>query len=339
MGREVQIVSIGLFARFNACAHSCQYCNMGKKRIARLSQSRFARLVERFAEWRDRERPDLRMAIGTGYSDESDAEGMRTAKRLRQRVGGDSDRMHLGGLKMRTDQDHRAWFQERYDAGLRFANASYAGTFEVHDGWNKRTGDFQHLLTLQTIAAETGMDIGQYLFVARNTLTRLEPLLDCLEDLPKQATERRLVAFGYIGWGRRLEEQRISEEHRNALPDRLRALLVNEEEWKSEREWSGRQNEMDGPARHMLRVEIDDSSIDRLEAMDCGTIVEDLMRRTTAAYSVLPTWEELRERWADPTSTRIYAGRQDMERKWLDSYFSDNPAPPDLHLTHLSMQH
>jgi hypothetical protein len=336
MARTVAFSSIAIFTRLSACAHNCRYCCMGsKKSVVHFPLSRFAQLVERFALWRDRERPDLRLAIGPRYSEEADLNTMRELKRLGGILKRFTGRMHLGGLKIRSEQAYREWFQERYDLGWRFANASYAGTFEIHDGWNKRKGDFQHLLMLQTIAAETGYDLGQYMFVARNTLSRLGPLLDFLNVLPKAPTERSLIAFGYIGSARDVEDQRIGEQHRDALLDRFRPLMRDVDDWRSEREWIRSDVDTDHKSEYMLHLEADETTIEKLEAMDCGEIVDDLMRRTTMAYGQLPTWNELRDRCGDPAGTLVYAGRDDMERKWLDDYFSSMAMPVDLHLTHL----
>ncbi len=312
---------------------------MGKKRLVRFPLERYSVLVERLATWRDRHRPDLLLAIGTRYSEENDDVTMREILRLRRLVGTDTGRMHLGGLRLGTEEHYRRWFAERYRLGWRFANASFAGIFDTHDAWNRRPGDFTHLLMLQKVAAETGMNLGQYLFVARDTIPQLEALLDHLDALPVPAAERQLIVFGYLGWARREEAARIDEHDRDFIPERLRAF-AEIDEWRSEREWA-RSNASDGAQTgRMAQLEVDDSTIDVLENMSSDDIVEDLFRRTEAAYRHLPEWEELCDRHGDLTGLRIYASRADIERKWLDKYVqSTGRTVPDLHLTHLTSQY
>lgn len=336
MTRKVEIGSLALYIHLNACAHSCRYCNMAEKKLDNVPRERFAKILEQFINWRDRARPGFRLAIGELYSGEQTLEALKLMEGLRHRMGPGLGRMHLGGLKIRSEPETRDWLQQRFDLGTRFANASYAGTFEVHDYWNRRRGDFQHLLCLQTIAAEIGMDLGQYMFVTRSTFPHLEELLDHLEMLPKPAIERALIPFSYIGWARDQEDERILEEHRDRLPDRLRTLMPKKEGWKSEREWM-KMSMTDGTRKDlMLRLEVDETNIEYIETASCDEIVEDLEARTRAAYELTPTWEELRDRHGDKTNLRIYANQDDIERKWLDAYLKQYPIQIERRLTHLT---
>jgi hypothetical protein len=336
MARDVNITSIGLFTQMNACAHSCRYCCMADKKLVAIPLARFVRLIERFADWRDRTRPGFRVAVANQYSSEEETEALGINRHLSIRLGDDLGRMHLGGLKMRSESEMRAWLQTRYDLGTRFANASYAGIFDTHDSWNRRRGDFQHLLSLQTIAAEIGMELGQYLFVACSTFPQLEILLDHLEALPKQAKERFLVPFGYIGWARDLESDRITEEHREALSARLRRLLRPAQIWRSEREWIDAEGDNSVQEDFMLRLDVDETNIELLESMSCQNIFDDLAARTLAAYSTLPSWDELRDSSGDRSNRRIYANRSDIERKWLDAYLEKYSMAIERKLTHLT---
>ncbi|MGA9486588.1 MAG: hypothetical protein WBV25_05880, partial [Methylocella sp.] len=173
-------------------------------------------------------------------------------------------------------------------------------------------------------------------FVTRSTFPHLEELLDHLEMLPKPAIERALIPFSYIGWARDQEDERILEEHRDRLPDRLRTLMPKKEGWKSEREWM-KMSMTDGTRKDlMLRLEVDETNIEYIETASCDEIVEDLEARTRAAYELTPTWEELRDRHGDKTNLRIYANQDDIERKWLDAYLKQYPIQIERRLTHLT---
>jgi len=316
---------------------------MGAKRYVRVPRARLNRLVERFICWQREAGGDFSVALATGYSDEiGDREPeneLRETDRLNgivlNRRGVDFGRMHLGGLKMRSPDETRIWMQGRYDAGYRFANASYAGVYEVHDYWNRREGDFQHLLRLQRIAAEIGMDLGQYLFVTQNTFPHLETLLEHVNALPRPAVERSAVLFGYIGLAREHEAERITEAHRERLPDRIRELIPEHASWKSEREWIATEPEEEPRKRPVLWLVVDAANIDRLEATSCADLVAELEARTRAAYRMIPSWAELRDRHGDRSGLSIYSSRDEVARKWLDKHLEDQPIAFERRLTHL----
>ncbi|MEJ1960976.1 MAG: hypothetical protein WDO56_05275 [Gammaproteobacteria bacterium] len=336
--------SIIIVMRDTPCAHSCRYCNMGsRKRYVKVPRARRNALLERFITWQAQAGEGLSIAVASGYSDEAPRREPENAVRETERLNGVlltrrgvlERRMHLGGLKMRSPEETRVLMQARYEAGYRFANASYAGVYEIHDYWNRREGDFLHLLQLQRIAVEVGMNLGQYLFVAQNTLPHLEQLLDLLNALPRPAVERAAILFGYIGSAREHEAQRITEAHRERLPDRIRALIPPHAQWKSEREWMATEQGEDSRIPQRMWLFVDETNIDWLEATPCADILADLEEKTSAAHRALPSWAELRDRHGDPDGHSIYASGEEIARKWLDRHLEQHPIAFERRLTHL----
>jgi hypothetical protein len=325
-----------------ACAHSCRYCNMGAKRLGRVPRSRMNKLLDRFIDWQSKNE-GFAVAFANGYSSESPKAEPTTvldeSERLNdvflRRRGVDTKRLHLGGLKLRSRPEARSWMQAQYDAGVRFANASYAGVYGIHDYWNRREGDFQHLLELQRTAADVGMDLGQHIFVVQSTFSCLESLLDHLDALPRRATERAAILFSYIGSARDHEQERVTEAHREQLPDRIAKLIPQSAVWKSEREWIMTEPNYEYESSHGLWLSVDPKNIDWLETASCAEIVDDLKTRTAAAYRMIPSWSELRDRYGDRNGVAIYTSRDEVARKWLDRHVHDNPVAFERKLTHL----
>ncbi len=179
------------------------------------------------------------------------------------------------------------------------------------------------------------MELGQYLFVTRNTFPHLEPLLSHLDGLPRPAVERSAILFGYIGGARDYEDERITEAHRERLPDSIRRLIPEHASWKSEREWMAMEADDESKRRHQLWLIIDPTNIDWLETTACADIVADLKEKTLAAHHMLPSWAELRDRHGDPDGVSIYAGRDELARKWLDRHLEERPIVFERRLTHL----
>jgi hypothetical protein len=76
------------------------------------------------------------------------------------------------------------------------------------------------------------------LFLTQNTLPVFDRLLDILEAILGEVTHRSVSPFFYAGLARRYEEERITEEIRNGLPERINRLRPRKfNTWLSEREW------------------------------------------------------------------------------------------------------
>jgi hypothetical protein len=88
------------------------------------------------------------------------------------------------------------------------------------------------------MAGERGMVRQERLFVAKNTLPQFERLLDIMEGLPGEVRSRIVTPYFYAGLARRYEDERIDEDDRDALPERIMKLRRGRfSEWRSEREW------------------------------------------------------------------------------------------------------
>jgi hypothetical protein len=79
----------------------------------------------------------------------------------------------------------------------------------------------------------------------------------------------------------------------------------------------------DRPRRLLLKLDVDESNIDRLETTPC----EETFRRREIeyqeSYRAIPALDELCNRYGNPENRRIYVMSRDVEGRWLDLHKSE----------------
>ena len=89
--------------------------------------------------------------------------------------------------------------------------------------------------------------------------------------------------------------------------------------WLSEREWIPVMLETaNQPRRLVLKLDVNESNIEWLEAMPCEEIFTQRELEYQASYRAIPALDELSERYGDPENRRIYMMSRDVEGRWLD---------------------
>jgi hypothetical protein len=321
MPREIVGKGLRFSLRHAPCAHICRYCLISESRKGSgLPFARFERLVHRFHDWRQAERPDLEIGVFVGPSYDYDIETLKGLARLRERRGAKFRILNLGGLRIRRGDELASWLEERQAAGIAGLHTSLAGHGEIHDRWNGRAGDFDYQLTILRLGAERGMVRQEKLFLTKNTLPVFGGLLDVLDTIPGELRGRSVSPFFYAGLATRYEDERLTEDDRDSLPDRINRLRSGRfGEWRSEREWIPIMMETaSAPRRLLLKLDVDDSNIDRLESAPCEEIFAEREREYRQSYQAVPPLDELCRRYGDATNRRIYAMSRDVEGRWLD---------------------
>jgi hypothetical protein len=322
MPREVVGRGLRFSLRHAPCAHICRYCliSESRKRSA-LPFSRFEQLVHRFYDWKAAgRRDDFQIGIFVGPSFDYDLETLQGVARLHARRGGKFRTVNLGGLRVRRGDELIDWIEERRAAGIVGFHTSLAGYGATHDRWNGRAGDFDYQMAILQLAGERGMTRSERLFLARNTLPIFELLLDTLDALPGDVTSRVASPFFYAGLATRYEDERLTEDDRDRLPDRINELRPGRfDKWLSEREWIPLMLETaDRPRRLLLKLDVDETNIDYLEHASCDEIFATRERQYQDSYRNIPDLDELCERYGDPDNRRIYMMSRDVEGRWLD---------------------
>ena len=76
------------------------------------------------------------------------------------------------------------------------------------------------------------------LFLTQNTLPIFDRLLDVLDGIPGEVRSRVASPFFYAGLVTRYESERLTEEDRDNLPERINELRpARFDNWLSQREW------------------------------------------------------------------------------------------------------
>jgi hypothetical protein len=327
MPREIVGKGLRLSLRHAPCAHICRYCLItGTRKNSALPFTRFEALVHRFHDWKESaRRDDLGIGAFVGPSFDYDLETLKGVARLRARRGMTFEMLNLGGLRLRHGDELIGWLEERRRAGIIGFHTSLAGCGAIHDRWNGRVGDFDYQTSILRLGGERGMARVERLFLTQNTLPTFDRLLDLLDGIPGQVRKRSVSLFFYAGLASRYEDERITEEIRDALPDRINRLRGGRfQDWRSEREWIPVMAETaDQPRKLTLKLDVDEANIDRLETAPCEEIFVEREREYQDSYRAIPALDELISRYGDGHSRKIYAMSRDVEGRWLDLHERD----------------
>lgn len=322
MSRGIVGKGLRLSLRHAPCAHICRYCMITetRKRSA-LPFLRFEALVHRFHDWKESaNRDDLDIGVFVGPSFDYDIETLKGVARLRARRGGKFQILNLGGLRIRRGDELVAWLEERRMAGIAGFHVSLAGCGEIHDRWNGRAGDFDYQTSILRLGGERGMVRVERLFLAQSTLPVLDRLLDVLDGIPGDVRHRSVGLFFYAGLAHRYEGDRITEEIRDSLPDRINVLRSGRfQDWRSEREWIPIMRETAGkPRKLVLKLDVNEANIDQLEDSSCEEIFAERERQYQESYRRIPSLDELISRYGDLTSRKVYMMSRDVEGRCMD---------------------
>src|SRR5262249_17170098 len=268
MPRAIEARGLTFSLRHAPCAHICRYCLVSETRKgSKLSFARFEKLVHRFYDWKDAGGSDISIRTFIGPSFDYDLDTLEGVRRLRARRGNAFEIRNLGGLGLRDKDAMRSWLDERQAAGITGFHTSLAGCGSTHDRWNGRAGDFDYQISILRTAGERGMVRQERLFLTQNTLPMFDQLLDIVEGIPGEVRNRIVTPFFYAGLARRYEDERITEEIRDALPERILRLRRGRfSEWRSEREWIPILMETASqPRKVAMKLDVHEGNIEQLE--------------------------------------------------------------------------
>src|SRR5262249_19596317 len=123
----------------------------------------------------------------------------------------------------------------------------------------------------------------------------------------------------YAGLARRYEDERITEEIRDALPERILRLRRGRfSEWRSEREWIPILMETASqPRKVAMKLDVHEGNIEQLEKSSCEETFAKQEQLYREGYLQMPSFAELCARYGDPDGRKVYMLPRDLEDKWL----------------------
>ena len=174
-----------------------------------------------------------------------------------------------------------------------------------------------------------GMARREKLFLTQNTLPLFDRLLDILDALPGEVVGRTANPFFYAGLASRYESERLTEDDRDNLPERINRLRPRRfDNWLSEREWIPVMLETAGrPRRLILKLDVNETNIDYLESASCDEVFAAREREYQESYRQIPALDELCARYGDPANRKIYMMSRDIEGRWLGLHHRETGAP------------
>ena len=260
---------------------------------------------------------------------------LKPCKELRDfhaRRGAKFQTVNLGGLRIRSGDALVEWLEERRAAGITGFHASLAGYGEIHDRWNGRSGDFDYQMSILRLGGERGMVRQEKLFLTQNTLPIFDRLLDILDGMPGQISSRTASPFFYAGLATRYETERLTEDDRDRLPQRINRLRSGRfDNWLSEREWIPiMMDTADQPRKLLLKLDVDEANIDYLEQASCDEIFAVRERQYQDSYRLVPALDELCAHYGDAANRKIYTMSRDVEGRWLELHARASGAKPPI---------
>jgi len=147
-------------------------------------------------------------------------------------------------------------------------------------------------------------------------------LLDIMEGIPGEVRNRFVTPFFYAGLARRYEDERLTEDERDNLPERVAKLRRGRfNEWRSEREWIPVLMETASePRKIAMKLDVNESNIDELERMSCENIFAAREQAYRDDYRRFPGLDEVCSRYGDKDGLNVYMLNSDLEQKWNDMY-------------------
>jgi len=159
------------------------------------------------------------------------------------------------------------------------------------------------------------------LFLIKSTVPLIDELKELLDVQLGEMATYNVGSFNYMGSSKAFEDERITEDIRDSMPAWAKAtglphLLT---EWRSEREWIELiMTEPEEVQKFWLDLEVNETNIDRLEAMPARAIYEELETEARLKYAAMPSLKELCLQVAGLTNRKVYRCKSDVDALWQD---------------------
>lgn len=317
--------------KLSSCRSNCVFCHSGdeEKRIWSAPFPKVKEIVEKLGQWKRAWEPSgFKIHLATVSMDHPHtADALALHERFNPHSLDDEVVVMLGGLKHRPEPELRSWFTTLVAAGAQAVGMTFWGPRELHDAWcGGKRGEYDFMMRAARLAPECGLRRMEHVFLTRSGLPHLDAVLEELDQMPGQH-RRFLFPLNYGGRAIRLEHERLRKEEWDALPERY-ASQLRHRDLRTEGEWMAfvASAAEDQPMLKVMRLSIDRSSVDRLEAMSAEEIMDGLVAEHDQYYAAVPDFRMLAARYGDPANDRVY-GLGDVETKWSLRHYQEHPAP------------
>lgn len=300
------------------CHAHCGYCLLSScGKASGVPQKTGMAFAERIMLELAEARPGLRVSYYFGYSmDTQELPDYIRFCRKHHAPGGTF--LQMNGFAFRNPQEIGALMRTIRERGVELIDLTFFGTEEYHDRFAGRKGDFRFLLEMLTASKEAELPVNISIPLLRENL-------DQVSALHRMLSERGVQKFSFFlphskGRGRSIQDQRITRQEFDALPEDIRHAFVRvkhmtEEEWLS----SG---EIVDPIKRNLTLVLTPENMARLDALPAIDILTNLEGQDDHFLTRMPCASELAKRYGDPAGQQLFRLR-DLLLKWQQRYISD----------------
>ena len=314
----MKTVSLGITSYCVPCPNHCRYCLLaseGKAPGAEYARSKaFAARVIRELQ---KKRPDVSAQFYVGYC--MDLPDLSDYIRFSRKLGFPGARfLQMNGFALRGEEETAELIKRIREEGVELIDLTFFGGEEYHDRFAGRKGDHSLLLRMLDAAEKEGLPVHLSVPLFRENLGETEALRRTLRA-------HSSAGIGYFlpngkGRGRFLEEQRITWEEFDALPEEIRADFPLRN-YRTEGEWivSGQCRD---PEKRSLTVVLTRENIEEWEGLSAEEILRKLEALDDDFLARMPSVPELARRYGDPEGRRLYRLR-DLIIKWQQTYIAE----------------
>ncbi|MDR1086265.1 MAG: radical SAM protein, partial [Deltaproteobacteria bacterium] len=184
--RKLSAKGLSIMRESAPCANHCRFCSVGPKSFHNIAFDRYAKVVERFLNWRD-QRGLTGFVIAPVQLHTMASMPMKDLKlrfELCRRGGYEPLPLQINGLAFRPDDELKELLLEKKEAGFMSLSLTLAGLGRLHDLWCGRRGEYDFLMRIAALAGEIGFPRLEKLFLTESSWSGLPELIETLSRIP-----------------------------------------------------------------------------------------------------------------------------------------------------------
>lgn len=300
------------------CANHCRYCLLSYDgKLRGIDYMRSQTYAQRFYHWAKEHRPDLQVMFAWGYSMEH-PQLLEAVDFLHSIGSPGGEFLQMDGMKFRTESELRQLFSDLMAHGIKMIDLTFYGTWEYHDRFAARKGDFDYMIDMLRIANEIGLDVHCDVPLSHENTLQADELLQILNQY------RCGISFFVPhaeGRGITLNPVRFREEDYNLLSDAVKQRF-NRQKFKPESQWV-QENQFSLWEQRSMTLSLTPENIDFFEQISFDEAIQYLDKLDDDYFAVMPPLSKLVKLYGNPTNSEFYNER-DLYLKYQRRYIEDN---------------
>lgn len=314
----MKTVSVSIENLCVPCHCSCRHCLLSSQhRATGIEYARSRKFADKFYNWLSSNRPELGGLFYVGYCNEFPE--LTEHVSFVQKYAPDYQFLQFNGLTFRNSQEIRELLHSIMERNIRLIDLTFYGTWEYHDHFSGRKGDFDYLLRILKEANALGLPVVISIALTEENANQMDTLFKILSQY--KISKCSVFLPHAKGRGASLMSQRITKETFDRLPQIVKDNFSRIPH-KTEQEWLSLELL---PTAHTraLTLSLTPENIDRLEVMEPADIIRELESLDDAYYAAIPSIAELAKQVGRPDNHQLFRFR-DLALEWQKRYIRGN---------------